>query len=95
MKNINWKVRVKNKSFWLAMIPALLIIVQLVAGWFGFEVPAEVISAEATKLINGVFMVLMLVGVINDPTIENFADSPKALTYSKPKQNAKGRKHNG
>lgn len=33
--NINWKVRLKNKSFWLALIPAVLLLVQVVAAVFG------------------------------------------------------------
>lgn len=33
---INWIVRVKNKNFWLAAIPALLLLVQTVAALFGF-----------------------------------------------------------
>ena len=28
--NINWKVRIRNKNFWLALIPALLLLVQVV-----------------------------------------------------------------
>ena len=28
---INWKVRVKNKMFWLALIPAILLVVQVIA----------------------------------------------------------------
>ena len=33
---INWIVRIKNKNFWLAAIPALLLLVQTVAALFGF-----------------------------------------------------------
>ena len=29
--NINWRVRIKNKAFWLALIPAGLLLVQVVA----------------------------------------------------------------
>ena len=32
---INWVVRIKNKNFWLAAIPALLLLVQTVAALFG------------------------------------------------------------
>ena len=34
---INWKVRFLNKYFWLALIPAVLLLVQAVAKVFGFE----------------------------------------------------------
>lgn len=33
---INWKVRLRNKAFWLAFIPAVLLLVQTVAALFGF-----------------------------------------------------------
>ena len=33
---INWKVRLRNKAFWLAFIPAALLLVQTVAALFGF-----------------------------------------------------------
>ena len=36
MTNINWIVRIKNKNFWLTIIPALLLLVQVVAALFGF-----------------------------------------------------------
>ena len=35
--NINWKVRLKSKTFWLAMIPALLLLVQVVAAVSGLQ----------------------------------------------------------
>lgn len=34
--NINWRVRIKNKAFWLALIPAVLLLVQVVAAVFGY-----------------------------------------------------------
>ena len=30
MNTINWKVRIKNKMFWIAVIPAVLLLVQTV-----------------------------------------------------------------
>ena len=35
MKNINWIVRIKNKAFWVALIPAVLLLIQVVAAVFG------------------------------------------------------------
>ena len=36
MNRINWKVRIANKTFWLSLIPAALLLVQVVASVFGF-----------------------------------------------------------
>ena len=33
---INWKVRIKNKNFWIALIPAVLLLVQVIAAVFGY-----------------------------------------------------------
>lgn len=83
---INWKVRLKNKMFWLAMVPAFLLVAQIVAGWFGYELAADLIGAEAAKFINSVFAVLVLLGVVVDPTTDGVEDSAQALRYQEPKK---------
>ena len=35
--SINWKARIKNKAFWVAIIPADLLLVQQVCGVFGVQ----------------------------------------------------------
>ena len=34
---INWKVRIKNKTFWLSLIPALLLLAQALGAVFGLS----------------------------------------------------------
>lgn len=34
--SINWRVRLKNKTFWLSLIPAVLLLVQVIAAVFGY-----------------------------------------------------------
>ena len=38
MKNINWLVRVKNKMFWISLIPAVIVLIQTIAAVFGFTI---------------------------------------------------------
>lgn len=83
---INWKVRLKNKLFWLSMIPALLLLAQVVAGIFGFTLELEGIQAKLLDLVNAVFAVLTLLGVVADPTTEGISDSKLALSYNEPKK---------
>ena len=83
---INWKVRIKNKMFWLAMVPAFLLVTQIVAAWFGVELAADLIGAEAAKFINSVFAVLVLLGVVVDPTTDGVEDSDQAMRYDYPKR---------
>ena len=84
--NINWKVRLKSKTFWLAMIPALLLLVQVVAAVFGFELDLGVLGDRLLAVVNAVFAVLTILGVVADPTTAGLADSKQALTYTEPKE---------
>ena len=45
---INWKVRIRNKNFWLALIPAVLLLVQVVAAVFGFTIDLGDIAYRKT-----------------------------------------------
>lgn len=83
---INWKVRLKNKAFWLAMIPAVLLLVQTVAALFGFTLNLGDIGDKLLAVVNAVFALLSILGVVNDPTTAGIADSKQARTYISPKE---------
>lgn len=86
MKNINWKVRLKSKSFWVALIPALALAVQAIAAVFGFEYDFGDLVNKLIVVVNTVFAVLVIVGIVNDPTTSGVSDSQQALTYKQPKK---------
>ena len=77
MKNINWKLRFQNKATFLA-IPSTVIVL---AQQLGLKLPDNI-----ADIVNTFLTLLVLLGVINDPTTEGVSDSPKALTYSEPKK---------
>ena len=81
---INLLVRIKNKAFWLALIPALLLVVQTVAALFGYRWDFVVLNQQIAAVINAVFAVLAILGVVNDPTTAGVTDSDRAMGYSKP-----------
>lgn len=83
---INWKVRLKNKTFWLAIVPALLLVVQTVASLFGYAWDFVVLNQQIAAVINAVFAVLAVLGVVTDPTTAGVTDSDRAMTYEKPKE---------
>lgn len=83
---INWKVRIKNKVFWLSIIPALLLLVQAVAGVFEINLDFSMLGAKLAAVVESVFVVLTLLGIVADPTTEGVNDSEQAMTYEKPKQ---------
>ncbi|MDT1946071.1 phage holin [Carnobacterium maltaromaticum] len=76
---INWKVRIKSKTFWLSLIPILLVLIQQISSWFGIEFAKELIENEAMKFVNTLFLLLGIVGIVNDPTVPGISDSQKTL----------------
>lgn len=83
---INWTVRIKNKNFWLAVIPAVLLLVQTVAAVFGFTLDLGDIGNKLIAVVNAVFGVLVVLGVVNDPTTAGMSDSKQARGYNFPKE---------
>lgn len=83
---INWTVRLRNKNFWLALIPAMLLLVQTVAKVFGFELDFSILSENLLAVVNAVFAVLVILGIITDPTTEGISDSKQAMTYEIPRK---------
>lgn len=84
--NINWKVRIRNKNFWLTLIPAMLLLVQVVAAPFGYKWDFGVLNQQLAAIINAVFALLSILGVVNDPTTAGSSDSAQALTYEEPRK---------
>ena len=76
MKNINWKLRFKNKATLLAIASTVILLIQQL----GFKLPDNI-----ADVVNTFLTLLVLLGVINDPTTEGIKDSDKVLTYDKPK----------
>ena len=82
---INWTVRFKNKTFWLALIPAALLLIQAVAKVFGFELDFGELGNNLTAVVNTVFALLAVLGVVVDPSTKGTSDSEQAMTYGEPK----------
>lgn len=83
---INWIVRIKNKNFWLAIIPAVLLLVQTVAAVFGYSLDFGELGNRLIAVVNAVFGVLVILGVVNDPTTAGMSDSKQAQNYITPRK---------
>lgn len=83
---INWTVRIKNKNFWLAVIPAVLLLIQTVAAVFGYTLDVGDIGNRLIAVVNALFGVLVILGVVNDPTTAGISDSKQAQSYIFPKE---------
>ena len=81
---INWKVRFKNKAFWLGLVPLALLLVQQVAAIFGLTLDFGGLQEQLVAVIGTVFALLALLGVVVDPTTEGIGDSERALGYEEP-----------
>ena len=74
---INWKLRFQNKATLLAIASTVILLAQQL----GFKLPDNI-----ADVVNTFLTLLVLLGVINDPTTEGISDSSKALTYNEPKK---------
>ena len=82
---INWKVRIKNKNFWLAVIPAFLLLIQAVLSVFNISIDIGDIGNKLIAVVEAAFIVLAILGITIDPTTEGISDSNLAMTYDKPR----------
>ena len=83
---INWKVRIRNKQFWLAVIPALALVAQAVAAVFGYTIDLTTLVGKLQAVVNAVFALLVILGIVVDPTTAGVNDSIRAMGYSEPWQ---------
>lgn len=83
---INWTVRIKNKAFWVTIIPAVLLLVQQICAMFGVELNISGVSNQLVSIVGTVFCILSLIGIVNDPTVATLSDSKQAMTYEAPKK---------
>lgn len=83
--NINWLVRFKNKAFWVSFIPAVLLLIQVVAAVFGYTLDLGGLGNKLLSVVNALFAVLALLGIVTDPTTAGVSDSYQAMAYKEPK----------
>lgn len=71
---MDWESRIKSKSFWLTLVPALLLLVQVVAAVFGYTLDLGGLGDKLLAVVNAVFALLAVLGVVNDPTGSGIKD---------------------
>ena len=74
---INWKLRLQNKTTLIALLGAIF----LMAQQFGLEIPKNIQDG-----VNTFVYILVLIGVINDPTTSGISYSKRALEYYEPSE---------
>jgi phi LC3 family holin len=81
--SINWKVRFKHKTFLVSLFALVLLLSQQVAAIFGFD--TTIYNEQVTDLFNTILAILVLLGVVVDPTTNTLSDSQQAMRYHKPR----------
>ena len=82
--NINWKLRLQNKTTLTTLILAIIAFVYQVLGIFGI-VPG-IDQNTMVNLCGLIINLLVAVGIVVDPTTVGISDSTKALEYTEPKE---------
>ncbi len=73
---MDWKARIKNKAFWVALIPAVIVLIQVVGNIFGLDLSNLTgLSQQLLDVVNAVFVVLSILGVVIDPTTNGSKDN--------------------
>ena len=69
------KKRITNKVFCVAIIPAILLLVQSVAAVFGFALDFADLQAKLLEVVESVFMILVILGIVVDPSTSGIKDA--------------------
>lgn len=89
MKSINWRVRVRNKSFWVFIIPVVFLLIQQVLAVFGIITDFTDLQNQLVAIVGTIFTLLAALGVVVDPTTVGISDSDLAKTYEVPKDDSR------
>ena len=81
---INWKIRLMNRQFWLSLIPAMALCAQAFAAVLGFEIDLSTVVGKLLAVVDAVFALLVVLGIVVDPTTAGVGDSARALGYEEP-----------
>ena len=81
---INWRVRIKNRQFWVGIIPATILLIQAVATLLGFTVDLGEFQGKLLVVVDALFAFLVYLGITVDPTTEGIGDSEQAMGYDEP-----------
>lgn len=78
---INFKLRLQNKATLVALISAVFLMLQQ----FGLHIPSNIQEG-----VNTLVVILVILGIVTDPTTKGVADSEQALNYNKPRNDKEG-----
>lgn len=63
---MNWSARLRNKTFWLSLVSAILLLTQ--------QLGLNVFPENMLEITNTILLIFTILGVIIDPTTEGITD---------------------
>ncbi|WP_347722458.1 phage holin [Lysinibacillus capsici] len=78
----------KTQTIFSITFCIFLLLIQQVTAAFGYSLP-EAVGEQATAIFNTILSILILLGIVIDPTTSEFSDSVQALKYETPKDDDK------
>lgn len=73
---MDWKSRIRSKAFWITLVPALVVLAQMVGNIFGLDMSKLTgLSEQLIGVINALFVVLSILGIAVDPTTKGIKDN--------------------
>ena len=68
------KKRLKNKTFWVALVSACILAIQKIAALFGVQLDLSGTESAIMDLLNTIFVILTILGITIDPTTPGITD---------------------
>lgn len=63
---MKWETRLRNKTFWLSLASAIILL--------GQQLGLDLFPANSLEIVNTVLLIFTILGVIIDPTTEGILD---------------------
>ena len=64
--NINWKARLTNKTFWVAIVSAIVLLTQ--------QLGLSIFPGNWADILNTVLTILIILGIVVDPSTNGISD---------------------
>ena len=68
----------------MSVIPAIALVAQAIAGVFGYTINLDSLVGKMLAVVDALFALLVILGVVVDPTTAGIGDSNRAMTYEEP-----------
>lgn len=82
--NINWKLRIQNKTTLTAIVATTVALFYQIAGMAGIVPPVS--ESQVVNLVGTAINLLAVLGILVDPTTAGISDSTQAMYYDEPRK---------